>query len=322
VSEPAGSADSGWKARLRRLEQLFNQRAGSPRARQWLLAVALVLFVAISVVSFRALPSGVHFRWWALPILVFVTTPLMVAANSAEYRIMGAINGHAIAWISAARLTVVAGAANLLPLPGGIVIRTQALRRQGSSYRHALAANAAAGLAWIGTGCLVIAALFFATDGRRIAAAVLCAAGLGCLAGVAAILRRVDRRRFGRFLVQLIAVEAVTVAISGARIFLAFRLIGLTATAAQSIALTASQIIAAAVGIFPAGLGLRELLAGGIGSAVGLPLSESVAATASDRITGQLGLALLAGALLLTGRRRRPSVSPADEVAVPTAHLP
>jgi len=313
-----------WKSRLKRLEKVFNERTGSPKARQWLLVFALVLFVVISVGSFLGLPDGVHFRWWALPLLALVTTPLTVAANSAEFRVMGAINGHSIRWLAAARLTVIAGAANLLPLPGGIVIRTQALRKAGSSYRHALAANAAAGLAWIAMGCLVIAALFVAAPRTRLAAVLLAAAGVGALVAVRAILRRIDHSTATRFLVQLILIEAATVVVSGARIYLAFRLIGLTASAAQSVALTASQIIAAAVGVFPAGLGLRELLAGGIGSAVDLPLSASVAATASDRIAGQLGLAVLAGLLLLS--LRRGGIPPEDEEAaelpMPTAHLP
>jgi hypothetical protein len=310
-----------WTSRLKRLEAALNARAGSARSRRWLLAFALLLFVVISVASFRGLPDGVRLHWWALPVLVLVTTPLTVLANSAEFRVMGAINGHVIGWLSAARLTVIAGAANLLPLPGGLVIRTQALRKAGSSYRHALAANAAAGLAWIAMGSLAIAALFVRDSHTRLGAALLAIGGLACLVAVRAILRRVGRTAATRYLAQLMVIELATVVVSGARIFLAFRLIGLTASAAQSIALTASQIIAAAVGIFPAGLGLREALAGGIGSAVHLALTASVAATAADRVAGQLGLAVLAGVLLSVGRGGG-SRSEVGSLPVPTAHLP
>jgi hypothetical protein len=52
-----------WKSRLKRLEKVFNERTGSPKARQRLLVFALVLFVVISVGSFLGLPDGVHFRW-------------------------------------------------------------------------------------------------------------------------------------------------------------------------------------------------------------------------------------------------------------------
>lgn len=313
-SDGTAPAATGWKGRLLRLERLVNSRAGSAKSRQWLLVFALVLFVTISVLSFRSLPDGVQFSWWPLPILILITTPAMVMANSAEFRLMGLINGHRIGWMPAARLTVVAGAANLLPLPGGIVIRTQALRKHGSSYKHALAANAAAGLAWVGAGCLAIAILFSFSGDTRLAALVLAAAAAAAIGVVLTMLRRVDRGSATRNLLLLLAVEGATVVISGVRIFLVFRLIGLTATAAQSVALTASQIIAAAVGIFPAGLGLRELLAGGIGSAVDLPVGQAISATASDRITGQLGLALLAGALLVLGRGQRSALPSEDEI--------
>lgn len=295
----------------------MNQRAGSPGLRKYLLVFALVLFVVISFISFRALPNGVQFHWWALPILILVTTPLTVLANSAEFRIMGLINGHRIAWMPAARLTVIAGAANLLPLPGGIVIRTQALRSRGSSYKHALAANAAAGIAWIGMACVAISVLFLSGSRTRLVAIALAVAGILSIAGVARIMRRVVSGDSNRLLAQLVVVEAATVLVSGARIFFAFRLIGLSASAAQSVALTASQIIAAAVGIFPAGLGLREVLAGGIGSAVNLPASESISATACDRITSQASLAILAMVLLFAERRGRLAALDASDAEIP-----
>jgi hypothetical protein len=298
--------DTGVRGRtavLRRIEQLFASRGGSPRVRRLLLIIALIVFVVVSVISFRSLPDGVHFHWWALPIVLAVTTPLTVLANAAEFRVMGAINGHSVRWLAAVRLTVIAGAANLLPLPGGIVIRTQALRQRGSSYKHALAANVVAGIAWIGTGALAIAVLLAFRPSSRLAALVLTVVGIACLVGVLVILHRMDRTSAARFLWRFVLVEAATVIVSGARLFFVFRLIGLAASAAQAVALTASQIIAAAVGIFPAGLGLREILAAGIGSAVDLPAGEAVAVTASDRIAVQITLAVFAALLLLPFRR-------------------
>ena len=294
---PAGR----WRTLARRVGSLSHQ-SSSPRVRRWVLTGSLTLFLAITALSVRSLPNGVHFHWWALGILVVVMPSLGVAANAAEFRVMGAVNGHRIGWTPAVQLTIAAGAANFLPLPGGILIRTQALRVRGSSYRHAVAANAAAGLTWVGVGCLAIAG-FFATSGdTRLAAAGLAVAGIAALASVVAMLRRIDPVTALRFLLQLMLVEAATVAIGGVRIFVAFHFIGLHATPAQAVALTASQIIAAAVGIFPGGLGIREVLAGGIASALNLAPAKAVAAIASDRVAGQIGLAALA--LVLVGHAR------------------
>jgi hypothetical protein len=302
-----------WKTRLRRLEKVFNARAASPRAKYWLLGSAFALFVVISVLSFRALPNGLHFHWWVLPVLMLVTTPMTVAANSAEYRVMGEMGGHHVGWLDSARLTVIAGAANLLPLPGGIVIRTQALRLKGSSYRRALAANAVAGITWVGTGCVVIAVLFFADASHRVPSIVLMIVGVACLIAVAVMLRRIDPTVAGRLLTKFLIVETATVGVSGLRMFLAFKLIGLSASPTQAVALTASLIIAAALGIFPAGLGIREVLAGAIGTAVSLSASESVAATASDRVSAQAGLSVIAFALLVQERRRARKAGSATE---------
>jgi uncharacterized membrane protein YbhN (UPF0104 family) len=230
---------------------------------------------------------------------------------------MGMINGHRIGWLDSSRLTVVAAVANLLPLPGGIMIRAQALRRRGSSYRHAFAANGVAGLIWIGCAAIAIAVLSAREVGDAAAGwavAALVTTALCCLVGAAYLLRLTHPHNPRGIYLGLIAIEAGTVLISSARIYFAFRLIGLTASASQSVALTAAQIVAAAVGIFPGGLGLREALAGVIGAFVHLGAGPAIAASAADRVTGQVSLAIMGGILILL-RLARPGsdAAPSEE---------
>lgn len=307
---------------LRSAERLLTARSTSPRTRQVLLVSALVVFVVVTVLSFRALPEDLDLRWWPVPLVLLVTTPLTVLLNAAEFRVMGTINGHVVRWVPAIRLTVLAGAANLLPLPGGVLIRTQALHHRGSTYRHALAANACAGLAWLGMGCVVVGALLGADPDLRLAAGALVPAGLACLVGVTAMLRRIDQPGIARNLGQLIVVETGTIAVGGARLFLLFKVLGLSASAAQSITLTASQIIAAAVGVFPAGLGLRELIAGGIGALVALTVGAAIAVTALDRLATQLVLGVLTAALLLKGHATADTDGAAEIAQTTRSHLP
>jgi uncharacterized membrane protein YbhN (UPF0104 family) len=315
AADPAIGPAGGWRARLARFERRFTERSGSPRARRWLLAIALVLFVVISVVSFGSLPDDVRWQPWAVLVLLLVTTPLTLAANAAEYRVMGAISRHRIGWLESSRITLIAGAANLLPLPGGIVVRTQALRREGTTYRRALAANAAAGVTWVAVGCLAAGVLLAADAAAVPAVAALLALAVAGLAAVWLLLRRADRGLAGRHLRWLFLVEAATVILSSVRIYVAFQFIGQTLEPVQAVALTASVIIAAAIGIFPAGLGLRELLAGVIGTAVGLTASEAIAATAADRIVSLAGSAILAAVLL--GTMRAPAARPDEPTLRP-----
>lgn len=303
-------------------EQLLNRWSARPRNRALLLVASFAVFIILTVLSFEAIRGGVDFHLWALLVLIFVTTPAMALVNAAEYRVIARVIGHEVSWAGAIHLTVVASAANLLPLPGGVMVRTQALRQRGSSYKGALGANAAAGLAWVGTGCLAIGAFLVGGSDRRIAAGVgLLAVAVAAVVATLGILRRAERDRSLRHLVSLLIVEVTTVVISAVRIALAFMMIGFHINVVQSVALTASIIIAAAVGIFPAGLGLREALAGLIGSAVSLRAARSIAAVAADRVAFQIGLAAIAGVVLVVNHRRsarnRRQAANADPLLVP-----
>ena len=312
---PGTDRANRWKSRLSRFESAFNQRSSSPKAKRWLLGVALVLFGVISYFSFRSLDKS-QFRWWILPILAFVTTPLTVFANAAEYRVMGAISNRHIRWLESARLTILATAANLLPSPGGIMVRTQALRQEGTSYKRALAANAAAGIAWAGMGCLAVGALMVTDAHKRVLSIALLVASVVLIVGVYRLLKRANPHHAIGHLSALMVVETLTVVITAVRIWLAFAMIGKTATPAQAVAQTSAVIIAAAVGIFPSGLGLRELLAGAVGAVVGLDAAAAVAATAADRVAAQIGLAVLAGGLLFFTRHEGKTVEDEIEEAI------
>jgi uncharacterized membrane protein YbhN (UPF0104 family) len=288
-------------------ESRLNRLTKSPLARRWLLPIGLVIFVVITVLSFVSLGNGVHLRWWAVGV-VLAATPITVLINAAEYRLMGEINGHRIAWMSASRLTVFATAANLLPLPGGVLIRTQALRMRGSSYRHALLANVVAMLAWLSVGAVVIGALLSPTPGYRVAAIVLMVLGVGGVVVCPIMLRSLRLPRLSAVLGKLLLIELLKVAFGGVRIYFAFECIGYAATPAQAVALTAANILSAAIGIFPSGLGLREALAGLIGAAMSLTLAEAVATTAADRVISQIGLVIVVGVLLAINRRSQQGI--------------
>lgn len=302
---PEGQGSSGWQRRLARAELLLNRTSASPRARRTLLVVALVAFLAISAVSFDSLRGGLHFHWWAFLLLAFGATPLMLLVNCEEYRAVGAVAGQNVGWIEGLRLTVLATAANLFPLPGGVLIRTQALRQKGSSYKRALYGNAAAGIAWVAMGLLAVGALFVATGERRVAGIVMLALAVVSVALLWRALRRTDGAAAVRHLLRLLIVELVTVGVSALSVVLAFAMLGFHVTAAQAVALAGAVIISTAIGIFPAGLGLREALAGAIGAAVNLRAVEAVAAIAAERVAILVGMAVLTAVLLASWRAGR-----------------
>lgn len=281
----------------------LHDASGSRRWRPFLLAAAAALFITVSVISYASLPNDVRLNAWLFALLVLAAVPAMIVANAAEYVVIARISGHQVPVGEAARLTVAVTAANLLPLPGGILIRTQALKSKGASYKTAFGANACAGLAWLGSAALGFAAVAFLDGGHPTGASIVAIAGLAVIGATLALLVRIRKASAPRRLYELLLVELFTVAVSSVRIYLAFRMIGLEASATQAVALTGATILAAAVGIFPGGLGLRELLAGVIGAVVSLPASEAVAATAADRVAGLVGISIIAALLAACGSR-------------------
>lgn len=301
-SEGAAPGGSGRLRRVVALAGTVRTVAGRPRVRPWLFTITALVFLALAVASFRALPDeGRAARPALVAVLVLVTAPATLALNALEYRFMATRLGYRIGFAHALRVSLVASIANYLPAPGGVAVRTAALKRQGSTVRSAVSINVVAGLVWLGATGLVAGGVMLSNDrlaGRATAAAAL---GAGAVLVAALWLRRGGGHWRGPFR-QVLLIELAMVVVSGTRVWLSLAAIGQPAGLGASIAISSSTVFAALLGIFPAGLGLREVLAGGIATAVGVPAAAAVAASAVDRVASQVGMA---GTALVAGVRRR-----------------
>jgi hypothetical protein len=258
-----------------------------PSVRPWLLGATAVIFVALVVISFRALPEGRSVRPGLLAVLVLVATPSTLLLNAVQYRTMAAALNHRIGLRSAMRVSIVATFVNYLPIPapGGIAVRTAALARRGSTIRSAVSINAVTGLLWAGVAAAVA--------DLAVRGAIMAAGGTVAVGVSAVLVRRFGphwRRVFGELLVTQVAL----VLTSGLRVWISLAVIGEPASLGAALVISCSTVIAALVGIAPAGLGLREAIAGGLAAAVNVPVAAAVAASAVDRVASQVGLLLCA----------------------------
>lgn len=287
-------------ARLRKV-------ADHPRFRRWVFPVAGLVFLAITFFSFKALPEGQRItRAYLLPLLVIVGAPINVFVLAAEFKVMASTIGQRVPVGRAVRVTLAASLANYLPAPGGVAVRTVAMRKQGSTVGTALKANAVVGMAWLGMAGAAAGVAFLAGGDRLGEGGAFLAGGLAVLAGSGVLLHRSNRASSDpiqtyRSFQKLVLVEILMVANATARIWIALAVVGELAPIGTAVGLSTSGVVAAAVGIFPAGLGIREIIAGAMGGLLGVPVAVAVAATAIDRVTRQLGTALFA---IATGIRR------------------
>ena len=268
------------------------------------MAVAIVFFIGAGAYAIRDFPSDAirHARWWLLAMVCIAGPLATVALNGAEYIAQARIVGVQVAFLEGVRVSIVATAANMLPIPGSALVRTQALATSGSGYKKATATTFTVGAAWMGSTATLAAILGLAT-GTIAAGAAVGAIGVAFL-GVSYVLlhRAQPPTGIGDMFGRILAIESGAAIVGALRFFGILYALGIDISAPQAMALALASVIASASGIFPAGIGIREALAGAIGAIVGLPAASGVAAAATDRVAGLFVLAALTGLLMWHNR--------------------
>jgi uncharacterized membrane protein YbhN (UPF0104 family) len=281
---------------------LERARSVTVRSRPWLLPLAFAAFAVTAVLAFRALPSGLDVEPWLLVVSAVLVCPLSTAANAAEFVATARVVGVRVGPGEALRVAVMSSAANLLPLPGAVAVRTHHLRAAAGT-RRALGVTAAAGICWLGTALLAAGAAD-AVANRRPAAAVPVGAGAVAVVVAAVMVRRAAgtdpaRRRAWWWVWSS---EVGQVVVGTARLALAVSALGHAVDLPQSLGLAVAPVAGSAVGVLPGGLGVREAIAASIAALVDLPAAVGGAAAAVDRLVGLV----VVGALVPVARRRRP----------------
>lgn len=285
------------------------------------MLVAIGLFVGTAVIAYRAADlSSSDIDWAPLLLAGLVGVPAATATNAAEYRLIASITGRRVGVLQSVRVSILASAANLLPIPGAVLVRVRALRQAGAGYGEALTATLIVGLYWVGTTACVVGAVYLFDDHLRPTAAALVAGGL-LIAGAATGLLRAGAKggasdaRVPVLALGAVGVEIAAVAAVGLRFYLVTDALGFDASIASAAALALAPAVSSAVGFFPGGFGLREVLGAGIAAVVGLPAAAGALVMVADRLLG----VIVTGLAALAMWPRRELLGPATDpgVAVP-----
>jgi hypothetical protein len=298
---------AGLPARAERLAERL-RRAPSPAWQRALFVVAVVVFVVGGFAAARRLDlAASDLRWWPLAVAAIVGVPLSVLANGLEYAVSARIVEHRIRLREALGVSLLASAANFLPVPGSALVRIQALATGGARYRAAASSTVLMGLVWLGTSA-VVAGGWLLPAGFTEAGALLLLGGAVALVLAALLLRRhqPDAGRRRALAGVAVAVEVMAVAVNALRLLLVMVGLGMSASPATALVLALAVVLASAVGFLPAGVGLREILGAALAPLVALPASAGFLIIACDRVVGLAGTAPLAALAALTvGRRTR-----------------
>lgn len=286
---------------LQRLRTTVDRRL-TGRAKRVLLGVAATVFVVGGFLALRALElDPARIRWVPLVLAAVVGVPVTALVNAGEYVVTARVVEQRVRLVPALRISVLSTAANMLPLPGAALVRIRALRELGPTYRSATSATVIVGFTWMGVSA-TLAGAWLAGTGAYVRGGPFLAAGLALLGGAWALLVRTveepPRRR--RVAAAALGIEIVSVLTSAARIVLVLAGLGLDPSVVGGLVLAVSGSAAAAAGIFPAGLGIREVISAGLAPIAGLSAAAGFAASAVNRVLGILMHAPITAGLAFT----------------------
>jgi uncharacterized membrane protein YbhN (UPF0104 family) len=285
------------------IDRLLRAREGSQNP--WLLIVAFSAFVAFTVLAVRSLPHiDKPVRWELIVVAALVGVPVVVGLNALEFRLMAHFAHHHPPMLEIVQITVLGSAANLLPVPGAMMVRLANLRKAGVRVTHGLNLSAIIGLAWLGTAGVLGGAVQL---GSHTAFALTAMAIGSILLAVGALMlnRALDPgTRFAGAL-ELFAIECAFILTQAFRLFLVAAALRFDVSYAQSTTLVIAAVAAAAIGFLPSGLGAREGIAALLAPIVGFPAAVGLVITAVDRLISLIVLSVLAGIVTLATRRQR-----------------
>lgn len=287
------------------LDRLLAVRRAQPLSQKPLvLTVVVALLVAGLALAIPQLGlSWDEFRFAPLVVLAVLGAPAATVVNALEYRIIASSLRRPTTWSTAMRVAVVGTAANLLPIPGAVAVRVRELRVEGADWVSATATTASLGVVWVAEALVATLIVGLVQSNDALALSSAAAAGLASLLAFVLLRRGLpDDVRAGPIMTRMAIVEALLLAVSTGRMALALMALGISDPWGGAVGLALSAALASAVGLLPAGLGVREGLATLISPLVGLSAAVGFTATVVNRVAG-LVVDVVVAFLVLGGSR-------------------
>ncbi|WP_159437136.1 lysylphosphatidylglycerol synthase domain-containing protein [Parasphingorhabdus marina] len=256
----------------------------SPRFRRSVLIVAVLALVAGIYLSLRNQPELLQdVQWTPLVVLALFAVPVTMFFNALEFVLSARLIGHRVGMKSAVETTIVGSVANLLPIPGGAIVRVAALKSEGASVAK-------------GTSTMIFVVAIWAAVSFGYSGIWLVAGGIGMLGllflmiGLAGAIAcfAMSRQLLDDSLItaQLFACKFGLVLFDALRLYLCLLALGVMAGFGQASVLTVSGFVGASFSIVPAGLGIREGVSALLGPLVGLTAAAAFMASAANRLVG------------------------------------
>lgn len=225
-------------------------------AHLWIMAL-LTLFV-VAGAAWSAVRVGVSLSRvaWAPVVGALILSLAAPFLSAAEYRTSLLLTGRDTDFRTAIQVAVYGTLANVLPLPGGFLVRLKAMTEQGARSNAAAGAQFMVGLVWLTLGAALLAIAL--PRWRLVAIATTVVLALSCLGLL------IRNRYLPKATLWVVTVEAAFLGSAAVRFYLVLAALGVEVSGQAALALAASGPLAAATGLIPGSLGVLEAVSAGL----------------------------------------------------------
>lgn len=291
ISKLSNSANSLLSASWLKAIRKFGQR------NRRVLSIASLVFVVAAaiyyIVNFPAEADGFSFVWALIGVIYAAL--VMQSFNAIEFRLQAKAVNASIGFLGAQRVAVNAAIANLLPLPGSVLVRGAWLADRSNKKAAALVLGSTA-LCWIGVSTSIAGTALLISG--SLVGLLLAAVGVVLFtAGFAGLLKA------HKSTAPVIAAFEVAMTLAGVGLlWIAFSAIGFDIGAVKAAATSAGGPLAGAIGVVPGGIGISESLTALLAELVDTPASIGFLAASMRRVMNICGLVIVKGTHELFGK--------------------
>ena len=271
------------KASLRSLLGGLARLRKSKGAYVTVYAISLFVFALILTISIRN--SKIEVDQLSVPYLLafsLISYPATLLTIAMQIKITALLTGLPLRTSETMAVTFASIAANALPIPGSVVVRTGFLKTRGVSLRDATGASISVGMSWLAWSSFAVGALVVLTS-FVFGVLFLCVAIAAALGG-ALLVPPLGRTISGVLRVQMIGLQ--TMLVLAVNQYFAYRSLGFQRSIYEATVISTSSAFASIVGLVPSGLGLREAIGSALAQLVDSPSAEAVLSISLGRFVG------------------------------------
>jgi len=218
-----------------------------------------------------------------LLVLFLVMVPLTLAYSALNMMLLGTAANVDIGFGEGLRISAYAQAAEMLPLPGGAMVRTTALIRSGGPKVTSAGLVIAFAVLWIASGAIGGS---LGLLGAHPSAPLLLAASFVLLGVCSLWIAHVSRAGIAMAATALRAIGVVVVAV---RLYLSFYALDVILKGPEALGFAFTVILGSVAAIIPAGLGIGEALSAVLAHPIGIAPEIAFLAVALNRLVGFVG---------------------------------